>query len=166
MENTNLIRKIAWSFAKTSHVEYAELFAEASLAYCEAEVKYNPAKGTSFSTFAFLYIRTKLIEYIRQEKKQKHLSTDVENVYAFLSENLKTNTPEFETTNFSKDIKEVIQVILQAPTDFVNLKPRMARGKLRKTLFALGWGQKKISEVFGETKKVIDHLEYGSIILT
>jgi len=36
MKNLNLIRKVAWAFAKKTEMEYDELFSEAALAYSEA----------------------------------------------------------------------------------------------------------------------------------
>ena len=42
----NLIRKISWSFHYTTGVDYDELYAEASLAYCEAMNDWSPERGT------------------------------------------------------------------------------------------------------------------------
>lgn len=61
----NLIRKISWSFHYTTGVDYNELYAEASLAYCEAMNDWSPERGTKFTTYAYTRMKYALSGYVR-----------------------------------------------------------------------------------------------------
>jgi len=66
--NINLIRKIAWSFHKSTHLEFDDLFQEAAIAYHVALKSYDPAKG-KITTFATHCILSHLKNYTRKELK-------------------------------------------------------------------------------------------------
>ena len=45
MKHLNLIRKIAWSFHKTTGLDWDELFQEATLSYLKALKTYDKKRG-------------------------------------------------------------------------------------------------------------------------
>ena len=70
MENINLIKKIANSFAVTTGLSYEDLFQEASLAYLEASRTYNPSRG-KLSTHIWHCIHNHLKTYLKQENEYR-----------------------------------------------------------------------------------------------
>nr|WP_173813008.1 sigma factor [Dendrosporobacter quercicolus]NSL49603.1 hypothetical protein [Dendrosporobacter quercicolus DSM 1736] len=53
------------------NVEYEDLFQIASIALVNAAVKYNPARGAGFATYALLHIRSALYREMRRNTAQK-----------------------------------------------------------------------------------------------
>lgn len=68
IENQDMIRKLAWSFHKSTGVDYKELFSEACLAYCESLRSFNPLKGCKQTTHAWTVIQNQLCDFVKQEK--------------------------------------------------------------------------------------------------
>ena len=63
-KHLNLVRKVAWSFAKRfPFVEFEELFAEAVLSCLENEDKYKPERGAE-TTFLYYVARSCLQNYV------------------------------------------------------------------------------------------------------
>lgn len=71
MENINLIRKIAWSFHKSTGIDYQEIFAEACRWYWEAKITWNPSRRASFTTYAWRVMRNKLVDFTAIEKVRR-----------------------------------------------------------------------------------------------
>lgn len=158
----NLIRKIAWGFHSTTGIDYAELFSEASLAYCEAELAYNPEKKTKFTTFAFSVIKNRLVDFCKEENKYQCDQNINDLFFGGLYE---IAFEENTTQSFSKDLKDIIQIILSSPEDFANLMPKHARGHLVRILKQKGWACSRIWDNIREIKKNINEMEIGSIII-
>jgi len=67
MKDLNLIRKVAWSFAKSTGQEFDELFSEATLSYMEALQSYNPEKA-KLSTWAVKIMTNHLITFCAKQE--------------------------------------------------------------------------------------------------
>jgi RNA polymerase sigma factor (sigma-70 family) len=63
-----LVKSIAGKF-KYSNVPFDDLVQEGLLGVIEAQKRYNPEKGTLFSTYTTYWIRKRIMEYIKKEKK-------------------------------------------------------------------------------------------------
>ncbi|MDD4353591.1 MAG: sigma factor [Candidatus Nanoarchaeia archaeon] len=163
MKNLNFIRSIAWSFNKTTGLPYDELFSEASLAYLEAELKYKPNSKATFETFAKKTITNALVDFCKEEQKQKHLSLD--DVITTVYDSLITETvyPE-EENNFSKDVKEVIQTIFAAPEEFADVMPKFAKGLLFQKLRNKGFGIQRIKILMKKTRIAVREMENFRIL--
>jgi DNA-directed RNA polymerase specialized sigma subunit len=72
IENASLIRKLAWSFHKSTGVDYKELFSEACLAYYESLRSFNPMKGCKKTTHAWTVISNQLCDFVKREKQEPH----------------------------------------------------------------------------------------------
>lgn len=129
MKDLNLIRKIAWSFHHTTGMEFDDLFSEATLAYCKAEKEFNPNKGAGFSTFAFIYIRCSLLDYVHKNNRYKDHFISIQEAYHFAKK--QTYQVESSLEMFStKEAQEIANVILDSPQEFANLLPKQAIKKI------------------------------------
>ena len=111
----NLIRQIAWSFHKTTGIEWDELFGEASLAYCEALRSYQPKKSKE-STWIFNCIENRLINFCKMEWKHKNPV----GVEKWVETTVPTPDYEFFVDRFSEfnlsvDVKWIIRMVLRNP---------------------------------------------------
>lgn len=117
METTpvNLMRRIAWSYHKTTGYNFDELYSEATLAYCEALQKFDPAKGVKPTTFVFTCIQNHLREFLTREKKHMVLTP--------LDVRLHDKT--YEERNFldslSPEAYEVAKIILSSPKKYIGI---------------------------------------------
>jgi DNA-directed RNA polymerase specialized sigma subunit len=134
MENTKLIRKIAWSFATRTGVDFRELLAEANLAYLEALQTYDPSKS-KVSTHVWNCVNGSLKNYIAQEVK--HLAMDIDEV------ELPVNAPSY-FEKLSKEAQEIAEIVLSAPEDFIAMAQPEAKDKIKNILQNQGWDLKKI----------------------
>ena len=111
----NLIRYIAWSFHRTTGIDWEELFGEACLAYCEALQSYQPKKSEE-STWIFNCVENKLINFCKMEWKHKNpvgIEGWIETTipipdYEFFED-------RFSELNLSEDVKWIIRMILRNP---------------------------------------------------
>lgn len=159
----DLIRKISWSFMITTCIDWDELFAEASLAYCEALLKYNHEHKTKITTWAWIYMRNKLSDFVRKELFYKKV-LNIDKIeccveYEFLKDKL-------ENIPISKNEKELIKLTFQIEEQLENLPPKLARGRLIKTLREYNWSWSKIWNSIRELKKHINENRLESIIIT
>lgn len=134
-KHINLVRKIAWSFHKTTGIEWDELFSQASLAYLEGMKFYKPEKGAQ-TTWAYQWITGELINFCKREKRFRN-PTGIDGWF---------NPPagEFKeifasTKKLKPDTKVIIEMVLQDTLRYA-LPPRKAIGLIRKDLYELkGW---------------------------
>jgi RNA polymerase sigma factor (sigma-70 family) len=148
MENTQLLRKIAWSFSKRTRVEFDDLLQEANLAYLEAIKTHDPLKSR-LSTYVWNCVQNHLTNYIKQELKHTSVKTDEElEIPVVYSESI------FDS--MTKEAKEVVNIILDSPWELLGISNyRVAvRRKVRDILYNKGWEKKKVKKVF-ELLKVV-----------
>lgn len=65
-KDLNSIRKIAWSFKKTTGLNWDDLFQEAAIAYIQSIKAYNKHKG-SITTYAYRAASNRLKDYSHKE---------------------------------------------------------------------------------------------------
>ena len=128
MENINLIRKIAWSFHRTTGAEWDDLFQEAAMAYCEALKTYNPKKG-KVTTYVWWCITSHLKNHLKLEQKQKG--------HIFLMEEMMAESiaavNNYET--LSKDAQKIAKIIFQNPVKYSLMTPISARKELARLMY-------------------------------
>jgi hypothetical protein len=127
-----LIKKLAWSFHRTTGIEWNELFAQASLLYWMARLEYNSKKnkGAKKTTFIYKFIQNELIHFLRKEKRyeQNHIQDDTIDISFY-------QTPFFELFDaLSPDSQSIVEMILNDPTEYAKLPGKMARGLVVKNL--------------------------------
>lgn len=128
-KHVNLVRSLAWSFHRSTGIDWKELFSEATMAYFVGIQYHDPKKGAE-TTWIYQWIRGELINFCKREKRFKN-PTGIDDWYT-------TSTEDFKeifliTPTLSPDTKEIIQMVLADPYHFA-LPPRKAIGLIRKDL--------------------------------
>ena len=176
-KNVGLIHAVAQSFNRTTGLDTDDLVGEASLKFCEAMVKrydyqFDP-KRSSFSTWITMKMQQRLTQVVAERKEireneqlaEPRLDEDGNETVEY-TEGIVEITPE-QLVDFKErlerctaDAKEVIQMVLEAPAEFLSLTAsRKARGKLKDTLREKGWTWWRIWGVFDELKEVVEGRE-------
>lgn len=129
VKHLNLIRKIAWSFHRTTGLEWDELFAEASYAYCCAIRAYDEDKGNLIKWLSG-FLNKHLISFVEKEMRDKFLSLDeswIDRPY--------NPTPFFEIFDaMTKDVQEIATMVLLDPYVYLEVSPKIARGIICRNL--------------------------------
>lgn len=160
MENLNLIREAAWSFHKTTGIDWEELFSEGCLAWVRAEKEQQCIKwrekteenSGSKTTWLFIAVRNQLADFCRSEAKQNNIRTS----------SLSYEPSPFHSLAFkelfegSEELKTVYKLIVEAPENFAGLPPKLARGEVYRKLREMGWPWSKIWDCFRETKSILN----------
>lgn len=108
MKNINLIRKIAWSFHKTSGIDVDDLFQEASLAYLESMKTYQPNKG-KLSTYVWICINNHLKNFLKKETRfQMHIVNN-----EIINENTHSITYNTFLETLSNEARQITDIIFQ-----------------------------------------------------
>jgi RNA polymerase sigma factor (sigma-70 family) len=171
MKNLDLIRNLAWSFNKTTGVDFDDLFSEACVAYTEAEKTYDATQGAQLTTWATIKIRNALIDYCKKERRHQLTHTDlnqfiVEEVESTSNDPIEMMIPDNkmlvrERMSFSEEIlsieelKTIYEIIFNAPTDLLALAPKLARGQIVEQLRQLNWPWSKIWSSFTQMKAIL-----------
>ena len=142
MENENLIRKIAWSFNRSTGIEFDDLFQEAYIAYVKAMESYNPKKG-KISTHVWFCISSHLKNYIKEEKKQTDFCVSMEGTDVKHEPDIQPK-PFWEKLN--KEAIVITNIIISAPKLFMDIPTKTIESKITGILLSKGWGMKKIKQ--------------------
>ncbi len=128
-----LIRKIAWSFHKTTEVDWDELFAQASMLYWLSLSAYDAKrKGGKKTTFIYQFIQNELINFLKKEKRHYMINIPFDELTMDVSF---FQTPFFELFDaLSPDSQLIAEMILSDPVSYAKLPGKMARGLVVKNL--------------------------------
>lgn len=134
IEHIDLIKKFAWTFHKTTGIEWNELFSEALLAYCEAINSYDNEKKTKESSWVFVCVQNKLKTFSRLILRSRNIPF----INDWHTRSLATPNYEFFHTplSFSKDVSLVILMVKKDPNRYnrVGLTDKAGVGNIRKDL--------------------------------
>jgi DNA-directed RNA polymerase specialized sigma subunit len=132
----NLIRSIAWTFYKTTKVNWDELFSEACLAYCESIRKYDPTKGSRSTTWVFIAIKNALINFCKRETRMRSIP-HIEEWHVLKEDPLHEFFASHNVT--SEDARIIVNMVLQDHFRYA-LKPKKAIRLIKQDLqHNLGW---------------------------
>ena len=147
----NLIRRLAWSFMKTG-LDIDDLIGEASLAYTIALDKFNPDKGTKFTTFAYWCIKNHLITYV--SRKKSTVGFGQPDIPEAIAENTTLETLELIDLieSLKPKAKKICEVILKNPDMFTTTTREGMRAKVVNYLREQGWDWHDIRRSFGQIK--------------
>lgn len=135
-EELKLIRKLAWLFYKTTRFNFDDLFQEAAYAYLKGKEKHVNGKS-KVTTYCYKNMVNWLIDFTRKEK----------NYHKYLSLSDK-ELPQIPVYFYQKlePISLIIDIIIKNREKFENLKPRKARGAIRKLLKQKGYTNYQIEK--------------------
>jgi RNA polymerase sigma factor (sigma-70 family) len=149
----DMLRKIAWSFHRTTGIEWEELYGEACLAYVKALKTYD-AEQAATSTWIYHVVKNHLIFFARKQKvpedrsKARRSCTDYRTPEYILSFHQKmlppTNSP-WKGCARIKDLHTVVNMVFQSPSEFI---AHGGRWLLKKKLTGIGWSKERIKQTF------------------
>jgi DNA-directed RNA polymerase specialized sigma subunit len=147
----NLLRKIAWSFHKTSRLEWDELFSETIQAYYNAMEKYDPKKG-AVSTFITVHITFHMLNYLKSTREKNALSIDdTDLIYQ------PANNPSPFWEELTKDANEIAKVVLSSSQKFVCLELNQVEERIINIMSNQGWSVERIESALYDLKQACDY---------
>ena len=156
----NIVRKVVWSYTRSTDMDFDELCSEAYLAYLEAAPSYDPSRGKK-TTFIWNVVRNHINDLL---KMKKEVPVDKEAIDMLIEERDELDPEQvvlaeeswrelFES--LSPDAK-MIFFLLNSNEGYINTdKPREARGIIARELKARGWSENKIWATFREIKQTL-----------
>ena len=159
-EPLNIVRKVVWSYTRSTGLDFDELCSEAYLAYLEAAPSYDPAKGKK-STFIWNVVRNHINSLL---KAKKEVPVDKEAIDMLIEERDELDPEQvvlaeeswrelFES--LSPDAKMICLLMNNGEVYLNTDKPREARGIIARELKARGWSENKIWATFREIKQTL-----------
>lgn len=153
-----MIAKIAWSFQKTTGLDFQELHSEAQLAYCEAVNSFNSDKGVKLSTWIYTCIQHHLINYIKQEmmigSRNQKFNPDVEYDLVVYND-ARFNDLDIVLSTAKPDVYRLLNIVL-VNKEIAQMKPKFARGEICRILREEdGWKWQRIWLAMRKTKEFI-----------
>lgn len=157
MQNLNLIRSVAWSFAKKTGVEFDELFSEAALAYCEAVNSWDKEKS-KLTTYAYKCMRNRLINFCKYETRHTKVISYYEELPEVVLEEELYSLFNLNELEWSEECRGIAEIILEDPGKFLGETQHFRRSggkktRLKKELRRQGWLFKEIQMAFDEMKQ-------------
>lgn len=160
----NIVRKVVWSYTRSTGLDFDELCSEAYLAYLEAAPSYEPSRGKK-TTFIWNVVRNHINNLL---KVKKEVAVDKETIDMLIEERDELDPEQvvlaeeswrelFES--LSPDAK-IICLLMNDSEVYLNTdKPREARGIIARELKARGWSDNKIWATFREIKQILKTTE-------
>ena len=156
----NIVRKVVWSYTRSTGLDFDELCSEAYLAYLEAAPSYDPARGKK-STFIWNVVRNHINSLL---KAKKEIPIDKEDIDILIEERNELDPEQvilaeeswrelFES--LSPDAKMICLLMNNGEIYLNTDKPREARGIIARELKARGWSENKIWATFREIKQTL-----------
>ena len=147
MKHINLVRKITWSFHKTTGLDWDDLFQEGYLAYQYALGKYDPEKG-KLSTFLWIHINNHLITYCKKHRDANMIFIDF-NELTKLSE-----SPEYFKEKLSKDAQEIAELALKMHRRLLKMRKAKVIAKIENIMLKRGWNYLRTYRALNELRLV------------
>jgi len=145
MNNLNLIRKIAWSFHRSTGIDWDDLFQEAVLAYLEAERTHKPDRG-KMTTHAWTCITNRLKNYIKEQEDYKSRKHGEE--LCSIEDTILTRHPAQMASDFwealSDDAKDIANIVLATPKKFLWIPAEQVHRRIHNILSCRGWCKNRI----------------------
>ena len=161
---TNLARKLAWSFHHTTGLEFEDLYQEACLAYCWAErdSNYDPRKA-AFTSFAYMCMRSHLCNIVTKCRADASRRFPTDTIALLNDWEAIDNAPapdeelEFreQLGELSKEARFVIRLVFESPHEYLCLTSREAQAKIRQYLRDQGWSWVDIQKTLKEIKGLL-----------
>lgn len=164
----NFLRKLAWSYNKTSGVDFEELFSEATVGYTVALNTYKADKNVPLINWIALCVKSKLNNYLYHHKKvpctffDEDMEDAIEAPDAFIAK----EDWEDKLSKMSPEARSICDMIIQCQAEYGSMNGRKARGKIRQVLRENNWTHKKIWSTFAELKNLFQggYSEYNPTI--
>jgi RNA polymerase sigma factor (sigma-70 family) len=169
MKNINLIRDVAWTFARKTKLEFSDLFGEAALAYCQALDSWDTDRNVKLSNYAYTCMRNQLINYCKKETlvQQRNLTEEEHpDGFEFVAEESQ-NVVDIIVEQWEEDAAHVALMILRRPEMYEAATPNFRRWsvgpkkrlkKVKHDLQEQGWTPSKIDNAVSTIRQNISTL--------
>jgi len=162
MQDINLLRKIAWSFHKSTGLNWDDLFQEAYIAYQHAIQHYNKSKKIKLSAFIWIHVSNQLKSYYQRELDFVHPLKKAYSKALYANINLSSWIPleekycdqHFELEELSKDAQKIAQIVIATPRKFLHLSQIEVRRRLENILCKQGWSKERVLKGIQDLKRV------------
>lgn len=152
MEDLNLLRKIAWSFHKSTGLDWNDLFQESYLAYRYALKHYDPKSNVKISTFIWIHVKNQLNSYYQKElqfldplkKAYRRDRKAHESISAWVYLDDTYNESNFELECLSADAQKIADIVLNTAKKFIKLSLPQTKQRLINILTNQGWSEERI----------------------
>jgi DNA-directed RNA polymerase specialized sigma24 family protein len=148
IENINLIRKLVWSFHRTTGLDWDDLFQEAALAYYEGEHNYDPMRGEK-TTFMWCLIVSRLTDYTRDEKVKDVTLCDL------IEANWMSARPEPFWERIPMNMYKPMEQIMHNAQMLDSFSPEDARKYTRVLLFKAGYTREQVRLIMKGLENII-----------
>jgi len=144
-KHVNLIRKIAWSFHRSTGLEWDDLFQEAAVAYYESLESYDESRG-KITTHAWNCISNRLKNYLKEQEEYKARKSEEE---LFSIEDVEmTRHPAEMASDFweslTEDAKVVANMIIFTPRKYLYSTSQEVENRITRIMQRKRWSKQKI----------------------
>ena len=153
----NFLRKLAWSYNKTTGLPYEDLFSEATIGYMNAINSYDKKKKVPIINWIGVCVNSRLNNFLRYHRN------DVPTT--FINEEMEESIPAPDDIEASETISHIMECLgedareicsmIFNDTKYGDMNGRKARGAIRRKLRKSGWTHAKIWNAFNELKAVL-----------
>ena len=162
IEHQDLLKKLAWSFHKSTGLDWDDLFQEAYIAYRYALEHYDPNAGASITTFLCVHINNQLKSYYQKELKYLFPLTNAyrrdvkayNNLNAWLTPDIVRHNISFKEY-LTQDAQTIAEMIIIAGKRFLNLRSqKQIEQKIIAIMSNRGWERERIQVGIKNLKQV------------
>jgi len=155
-----VVKKLVWSFQKTTGLEFEDLLGEGFVALTDAMQTYNPNKG-AMSTWVWSNVKAQLVKYTYKEKQEREKVYTEDLAFQLLLSSKACSILDRahfleRLSRTSEDTQTVCHMIFSHPEEYYVLPPKLARGKLKRKLREQGWIWSRIWDSFKEIKVALN----------
>jgi hypothetical protein len=149
-----LIKKISWSWHRTTGIDLETLISEANVVFVECLANYDSTKR-KFSTHLWSCIGNKFNDLVEHKNRNKYdgVKTNIE------FEPLATPAGQEKrcilaniVKSLSDEAQQIVSIVLEAPADLLHMlpKPELSKSQLTKYLRLKGWKIPAIDKAYVE----------------
>lgn len=156
-KHINQVNKMAWSFAKSTGVDFDDLKSEGTLALIRAIRRYDPDRELHLSTLVQIAVRNAMISYLSHSRK--HTPTEAVDVTCRHSSGVQRYEFLDTLSKLGDEAKEVAKIIFEAPCEVLGIaadsSPCTVRVAIKNFLFDMGFTRKEINHGINEIKNAL-----------
>lgn len=158
----NLIYERAWSFHRTTGIDFDELVGEAMLAYAEAHNDFIEEYGVKETTYAYSVITNRLVSFCSSMQKIRfdHIE-DIGKNFGF-EPNFDVRINGLPMDKFPKEVKELMEIVFEYSDQLTESSSRN-KGFLRRVLRQRGWPFSKIDVSFMMLKNILNQVPVNQL---
>lgn len=165
-DDIKLISKIAWSYQRTTGLDFDDLFSVASIGYCRGINTWKENAGAKRTTWCYYCMQNELNGYLQQRERFYQFPEDNDSEdddIPFEDYYLQNEIDPYKELEFKDSIKALstnsrtlIKIIFESPNEFLEQAPKLNRGKIKNLLRKQGWSWSEIWNSFKEIKELLN----------